>query len=204
MRPDLGFSIAALKAFCSLESEGFRVRDVLPARVSYESAEVLVVAYQGRSSYELHIEVHLRFMPDVTLDLPTFIGHTAPEKASCYRPYMALSPESVRRGVAQLWTLVETHVMPIVRQGRSALAELADEQASQVRAYWQHVTATTVRPEAERAFRERRYPEAAVLYGKIESDLTRSEKAKLAYARKRAAAIRASPALRSSSEGGGE
>lgn len=51
--------------------------------------------------------------------------------------------------------------------------------------YLEHL-AYTARPKERQAFKDQRYAEAAKLYGKIEPILTRSERAKLAYARRQA------------------
>ena len=93
-------------------------------------------------------------------------------------------------GVEEVMTLIQTILIDYCASALSGDAEYFKQvntvREERVREWKLEHVAYTARPKARQAFKDQRYSEAAEQYGKIEPVLTRSERAKLAYARRQA------------------
>jgi|GEM_PF-5808258 len=93
--------------------------------------------------------------------------------------------QSVSRVISLLAEVLTTLCEPALRGDAKLYARVAAECETRHRFWVQQQAAQDLRPRAERAFKNRRYAEAAELYGKIDASMLEpNEIAKLAYARK--------------------
>lgn len=92
----------------------------------------------------------------------------------------------VEGALALIQTILIDYCGPALSGDAEYLKQVNAVREERVREWKLEQVAYTARPEARQAFKDQRYTEAAKLYGRIEPLLTRSERAKLAYARRQA------------------
>ena len=185
-REHLRFADAVQEEFGYLSSRGFVCTSATATLVSYESRDVSVRVYHGRSSYEIGIEVGLLSETDL-YTLSELIALTDEGAAKQYRKFVAGTPELVKRGVELLKDMFARYGDAALTGDPQCYAKLAVRRLKKGQVFAQEVKASQVRPLAEKAFREKDYAAAARLYSSIQPQLTPAELKKLAYALRRGA-----------------
>lgn len=183
---DLGrelFNFPAIvsERFAFLRDFGFARAHSLPTLVSYRKAEVEVNVFHGRRSFEVGFEI---LRAGKRYSMSQLIRLTDEEAGAQYRRSMATTPTLLIPAVERLAELVRRYAVPIL-QGDAEIFATLDKQAEILRRNFDLDTvARQTRPEAESAFREHRYREAAELYERMSDRLTPAERKKLEFARR--------------------
>ena len=178
----LGFAPAVIQAFAFLHNFGFRQIDALPTLVRYANDRVGANVYFGRSSFEIGFEIECE---EERFPLSALISVANPLAAGKYRNFAATTPAAVSVGVARLADDVRLYATRALQGDPGFFAAARERSKKWSEEYALEVLAAQVRPQAEAAFREGRYREAAELYKQIATCLTPSERKKLEMARSR-------------------
>jgi hypothetical protein len=184
-RARLGFVDEVLAAFDFLTSEyGFRLVKVEVTFVRYETTEVFVNVYHGRSSYELGVEIG-RFADMVgsferKFTLGDIIDWAGAKAETNFTFAMASSPEKVKYWMPRLAALVRKYAGKALRGDALTFAQLRD----MARAYQKQDTLRRMRAEVEEAWHAKDYAKVVELYEPVRDDLSPAEIKKLEYARK--------------------
>jgi hypothetical protein len=174
------FSHLVLKEFDFLRVAGFRLKERLETYVQFERANVSAAIYHGRKSSELGFEVS---KGGATYGLAAILAATNAPEATAYRQYAASSDVVLATGLSELSRLTQKYATRAL-SGDPAFFRLLEENAEKwAQRYALEVRAQQVKPRAETAFREKRYAEAAELYGSIAEALSPTELKKLSFAR---------------------
>lgn len=186
-RERLGFKEQVLKHFNYLTEEyGFRCVEAKVTFVRYESKEVFVNVYHGRSSFELGFEIGLllkncdNFERKVTL---SEIMELAGEADSSF--CQASNKEGVEKCVSKIAGLVRQHAVNALKGDRSTFELLFDIQHQKSDRYIKSMELERMREKAEEAWHSKKYHEVVKTYEPFKGDLTPSEMKKLEYARKK-------------------
>ncbi len=151
--------------------------------VSYKSDKVFVNVSHDRISSEIFLDVGLlKLGKDTYYGLGSIIEITDPLKGKKFRCYMSSTPEGVKKGVHNTAHILRKYGHKVLLGDSKIFRWLRDN----LEQYWSEDNARTVRPSAEKAFRDEDYQKAAILYGSIETCLTKTETKKLNYAKKKA------------------
>jgi hypothetical protein len=188
-RVSLGFAEAVESSFGFLTTEyGFKCVRVMPTLVRYESSRVCVNLYHGRSSYELGFEVALlprgRGQPEEPFSLGDILDLCSVREELGFTFLQASTEERVRRFVPQLAELARQYAGPVLKGEPDLFMRLREVQTAKSRRYLREAELRQLREQADRAWQEKQFPLIVKLYESMGDDVTRSEAAKLVYARK--------------------
>ena len=184
-RVGLRFQETVSEQFKFLENEYlFRITESNETFVRYETQDVFVNVFHGRISYEVGLEIgSLKMGMKTGYGLGSLVGIYDPEDGVEYRQYVAKDIKGVEKKVRNLARLLRKH-------GAKALIgdpDVFDLLEKDVQRYWSEMNAMQVRPQAEKAFREKNYAAVIKLYSSMDNILTKAERAKLNFARKKTA-----------------
>lgn len=189
-RASLGFLEAATSEFMFLVEEfAFSCvkRDVTFVR--YESKNVFVNIYHGRSSFELNVEIGERSLSENTRERSFAIGDilyvTKPEVAERYYPYQVTTPESVKKFVKELAKLVKEYATPALSGDHACFEKTAAVQLRRSQDLLLGWDLQRVRREVDTAWHEKDFPRVVAIYEPVKEHLTPAEMKKLEYARKK-------------------
>jgi hypothetical protein len=98
-----------------------------------------------------------------------------------YRNYVATSEAHVAEGLSKLALLTRTYAKAALSGDENIRTKLLFQRKRNADRLEKEVLASQVRPQAELAFREKNYREAALLYLRIRNQLTAAEKKKLEF-----------------------
>lgn len=188
-RHRLGFAASVQSAFGFLVSKyGLRCLRAESTFVRYQSERVFVNIYHGRASYELGFEVgqlpEYPCQPERPFRLGEIIQLAGAEQETGYTFLQASSEERVRRLVPELADLVQRYAGPALDGDPETFQQLAEVRSERSRQLVREAELGRIRHRAEEAWRAKRYALVAALYESIPNDLTRVERAKLAYAKR--------------------
>jgi hypothetical protein len=187
-RSYLCFAEAVHKYFDSLlKDHSFQRVSFDQTFVRYESDEIFINVYHGRSSYEIAMEMGRLNHPDeheTSYTIGSFMRLIDPKQAENYRSFAATNPNSVEKGVSQLSELFKKYALSPLLSDKAIFTKLRKQREVLKDAFVRKVLVSQVRPEATEAFQRKDYQEAARLYESIKEDLTPTEVKKLQYAKK--------------------
>jgi hypothetical protein len=155
--------------------------------VRYESNNIFINIYHGRSSYEIGLEIGQlgsSGKPEEAFNISWLIKLVDPQRAADYKLYVAKTTDLVRKGVFQLCELFKKYAGKAIFADESTFTLLAKQTGDWKKSYAKEVLASQVRPKANAAFSNRNYGDAVCLYESIFSELTPAELKKLEFAQK--------------------
>lgn len=187
--PDLPFDRRALRfdatvreEFGFLATQGFSELDgATPTFVAFSNGNVIVTVYHGRRSFEVGVEI-AQVTASRGFPLGALIELQDGERSASFRKFVARTPETVRRGLADAAALLAEFGAAALRGDSQVFAELLEQRHQKGRDLHLDGLASQLRPEAASAFRERRFADVVTLLGQIRSLLTPAELKKLDYA----------------------
>lgn len=184
----LRFAEAVHKHFdLLLKEHGFKCVSSDQTFVRYESDEIFINVYHGRSSHEIGTEIGRLNHPDEVetgYSIGSFLQLIDPKQADSYRYFIARNPDAVEKGVSQLSELFKKYALSLLLSDKAIFTKLGKQRIVLTHAFAREVLVSQVRPEATEAFQRKDYQEAARLYESIKEDLTPTEVKKLQYAKK--------------------
>jgi len=189
-RENLGFREEVLSAFSFLVNEyGFRVVEDTSTFVKYESTNVFVNVYHGRSSYVLGFEIgqirDLSNRNEVIYSLGDILDLLGKRQEERYTFFQASTNERVKEYVLKLALLVRKYGKGFLHGETRLFADLLEASWKKVKAYERETALARARKEAENAWRERDYAKLVEIYNPVREDLTPAELKKLEYAQNR-------------------
>lgn len=186
-RAKFGFSLAVRRHFAYLTDLGFKCVHTEPTLLRYESDQIAVNVYHGRKSCELGVEIGLLVEGDgKEYPLASLIRLSDPEEADMYRSVVALTRESVLKGVARISEAFKKHGWGALRGDRAVFAKLVEQRREIAHSRATDMKVNHVRPRAAEAFRTKDFGLAIQLFQSIRDELSEAELKKLEYARKQA------------------
>lgn len=188
-RADLGFREAVLESFRFLElNYGFECVQADDTFVRFESDIMAVQVFHGRQSYEVDVEViDLKraasgYPPFHLADIMRYEGEHSDDV-----PQATTGP-AVRRVVQELGRRMQRYGGDAAEGNPIYLRRLAVQREQESQRQMQDRRIAEIRQRAKTAWRRREYPTVIDLLSSIETELTASERKKLAYARGQAGA----------------
>ncbi|MGE0823272.1 MAG: hypothetical protein AB7G75_23640 [Candidatus Binatia bacterium] len=181
-REDLQFAETVTQVFAFLQEYGFHQVEALPTLVRYRCGDLEARVFHGRRSHELGFEIGHGEDMFRMWDLIRFSDSSAAEH---YFMPVVRTPSALISRLQELAAFVRCYGERALRNDPTFYEDLRQQREAWMKQYWFDMRCRQVRPKAEVAFRERRYQEAAKLYGEIEAGLSPAELKKLAIARKR-------------------
>ena len=182
------FDGQARETFAFLENEwGMRCVQNSSNLVRWENESTFVIVFLGPVYQEVDVALGARAEPAVRpYALAELIALADPDGAGEYRCPMVRTRSAVGRALAGCADLLRRHGQAAVHGDQGTLRLLRDNRDKAGQAWESDLRAAVIRPRAAEAFRRGAYREAVDLFGRMEESLTPAERAKLAYARRRA------------------
>ena len=184
-RGELGFKDAVEANFKFLASFGLRLVKEQVTLVRYESSEVFVNIYHGRSSYELGVEIGRLKEPGAKLsvfDAICWVGAEKVEGLGKHVMFQVSSREGVQEFVPKLAALVKKYAIPFLSDDRDAYRAALDVQAKRYLDEVKEGNLTIVRRKADAAWHAKDYAQVIETYAPMRNDLSDVEAKRLAYA----------------------
>lgn len=198
-RERLGFREAVSDAFLFLERQyGFRCVKQDSTFVRYESSSSILEISHGRGSYELSVVIGLRGKwwklsrllrgeesnRQGRISLNSLIGA---QGGGDYNrvAFQTHTSDGVWEFVHRLGNLVRQYAGPVLCGDRAAIGKALAFASAESEEHSKGTELKRVREKAERAWHERDFVELVQLYSPVEEHLSRSEKMRLKYSRKR-------------------
>src|SRR5690349_15884302 len=168
-RARLGFVEEVLAAFDFLTSEyGFRIVEVEVTFVRYETAEVFVNIYHGRSSYELGVEVGCFAGMIDSFErkfwIGDFIDWAGARGETNFTFAMASSPEKVKYWMPRLAALVRKYAGKALSGDALTFAQLLEVQTRVAHEYWKEHDLRRLKEEVHTAWQAKNYAKVVELY----------------------------------------
>ena len=186
-RRSLGFVKEVKEFFSFLEAMwGFNCVRQEKTFVCYESADVYVNVYHGRSSFEIGVEVGNKSL-EHSFSLEALVSLFDKELSREYWATGARTSEAVHRALKKLSEGLSRYGGPALSGNQSIFYRLEQLRAERIAAMALDSKAYQIRPKAEAAFRRGDYKEAVKLYSSIEAALSSIERKKLEIAKNKAA-----------------
>jgi len=166
--------------FSFLQDIGFAIIISTPTTVRFCKGDVQLDVY-----YERHqIGVGITFL-EVRYELQDFIAAINPDSPEAHYVPCISSPEGTAIAVEKFAELTKIYGTQALQGSFSLFKEVAAQHNLDLKKYWLDLNAMYVRPQAEEAFRMKKYREAVELYKEIEPILSPTEIKKLALAQDR-------------------
>jgi hypothetical protein len=184
-RRELRFQEAVLASFTFLSELGFRPLEENATFVRYESSEVFVNVYHGRSSYELGVEIGRLRMPSEKASIFSIVrwaGAGNAEGLGQHVIFQTSSTSGVQEFVPKLAHLVQKYAIPFLKANDEAYKEIEDINRHSAAEYQKEVHLRDVRRRAEAAWHSKDYAQVAESFGAIRKELSEIEAKKLTYA----------------------
>lgn len=190
----LGFPETVAESFRFLEDLGFQIKSRLPTFVRYESTNVFVNVYHGRSSCEIGVEVG-RLDRERRYLLPTIVRWAGKiaygrEGFGKHVMFQVSSREGVQRFVPKVASLVQHYGTEFLSGDPAFYDAVQRWAAGRDAAFLACERDQGRRDRAERARTLQDFEAMAREYGEIEGELSPLERKRLEYARKRIAGDR--------------
>ena len=187
-RGKLGFRHKAKKHFNFLLIEyGYRCVDEDVTYIRFESEDVFVNLFHGRSSYEVGIEIGLlgdvnQSERKVTInELQEFFGRREDNLFPC----QATTPETIDKCLSNLATFLRREGEPVLQGDCSTFRALFRIQKELSSKFLDDIKLRRTRARATDAWQARDYLEVVRLFEPVRDRLTPAELGKLEYAKKR-------------------
>jgi hypothetical protein len=185
-RSSLRFAEVVRAEFAFLESEyALRSAERTPTLVRYESPDVTVVVYHGRSSYEVDVEItpgDARYGGEPPFTLADLAALCDRQELLPAGFLQASTSDAVRSVVARAAELVRECGDRVLRTDPFELRRLTVLRSERAQREGLERKLSAVRAAAASAWRERDYRRVEELYRSIEPHLTPAERKKLDYA----------------------
>jgi hypothetical protein len=191
-RARLNFEPAVLKSFSFLSTFGLHPVKQNPTFVRYESREVFVNVYHGRSSYELGIEVGRRGDPALPVSHTEMVyaaGAADAEGFGRHVMFQVGTPEGVAEFVPKLAKLLERYGSSLLSAQEDAFGKIQERRPQIAAQYEKEVRLSNVRAKAEAAWHAKNYAKVVEQFSPVQSDLTEVEALRLSYAQKHLSVI---------------
>jgi hypothetical protein len=187
-REQLGFTAEVVKEFRFLKEQfAFQRLATLTTLVSYESRDVFVNIFHGRSSFEVGIEIGQRTDPAELRErfsMPEILSAVGAPESHGFKGFQASTTQSVRDCVRTLAELVKRYAVPLLNGEPAAFDEVRRAQTARSAEYVDAMEIRRVRLKVASAWHAKRFVEVADLLSSVLPSLTPAEKRKLSFARK--------------------
>lgn len=193
-RAKLGFKDAVLSSFKFLGEFGFRPVEEKTTFVRYESSQVFVNIYHGRTSFEMGVELGRLKEPEKKLHIFSIVYWAGAEKAEGLGKHVMFQVgtyEGVQEFVPKLAALVQKYGVPLLRHDEDAYRSALEFQGRRFAEEIKQGNLRVVRGKAEAAWQAKDYAQVVELYNPIRDDLTEVEARKLAHAEQQVLAPKA-------------
>lgn len=180
------FSDAAKRAFSFLEDAGFRLLQG-DRELQYETAQAFVTVEWDTRSGELNVFFGLQPKKSEQLgafSLSDLLGMQGVDVPEGKMPFQVADESQVGPFLEKLAEDTRIHAQPALVGDRMFFRRLNSFRNAQAQAYMRDMELRRVRAEADKAWQKRDLEKLIGLYTPIEDQLTASEKAKLAYAKR--------------------
>jgi len=186
-RRSLGFSKEARELFSFLEVQWeFKCVRQENTFVRYESADVYVNVYHGRSSFEIGVEIGNK-SSEHSFNLEALVALFDKELSREYWAAGGRTAEAVRRALKKQAEGLSRYGGSALSGHQSIFDRLEQLRTDRSAAMVLDSKAYQIRPKADAAFRRGDYKEAVKLYSSIETALSPIERKKLQLAKNKAA-----------------
>jgi len=186
-RRSLGFSKEARELFSFLEVQWeFKCVRQENTFVRYESADVYVNVYHGRSSFEIGVEIGNK-SSEHSFNLEALVALFDKELSREYWAAGGRTAEAVRRALKKQAEGLSRYGGSALSGHQSIFDRLEQLRTDRSAAMVLDSKAYQIRPKADAAFRRGDYKEAVKLYSSIEAALSPIERKKLQLAKNKAA-----------------
>ena len=186
-RRSLGFAKEVREHFSFLEVQrGFKCIRQEKTSVRYESADVYVNVYHGRSSFEIGVEIGNK-SSEHSFNLEALVALFDKELSREYWAAGGRTAEAVRRALKKQAEGLSRYGGSALSGHQSIFDRLEQLRTDRSAAMVLDSKAYQIRPKAEAAFRSGDYKEAVKLYSSIEAALSPIERKKLQLAKNKAA-----------------
>jgi len=180
----LAFIAHASTAFQFLKGSGFRTTRTEPTFVRFESGDVYVQVFHGRSSFAVGVEFGRLNVSGEVLTLAEALAALCPERVP-EAHHQASNEDSLRRGLEGMAQITRACCGDLLLGDKSTF-ERVEAVANELRkARTLDAQFGAIRDKAESAWSNKNYPEACRLYSEMAEVLTETEKRRLEYSRKR-------------------
>lgn len=189
-RSQLGFVTTALEKFMFLQTLGFTPSIDGDTYVRYEGSRHFIDIYHGRRSYELGVEITMKSDPEVQYQLSTALEvMKLPNRhyntSGCR--YTAQTMQAVREGLELLARDLSLCIENGMLERPDLAASLKRLHIRNEKDYWQALEVEQARSRLDALWKQKAYSQIVPLLESIEKYLTRSERAKLEYAKRKSA-----------------
>jgi hypothetical protein len=185
-RRSLGFAKEVRAFFSFLEVQwGFKCVRQEKTFVRYESADVYVNVYHGRSSFEIGVEIGNK-SSEHSFSLEALVALFDKKLSREYWATGGRTAEAVRRALKKLSEGLSHYGDSALSGHQSIFDRLEQLRIDRSAAMALDSKAYQIRPKAEAAFRRGDYKEAVKLFSLIEAALSSIEKKKLELAKNKA------------------
>lgn len=181
-RGHLNFVEKVRRAFLFLNDLGFSEIEALPTLVRYHKGNVEVDIYHGRQSHEIGAGVTAFGSRYAITEI---IRANDPEVEKYFRYPMTATPEGVVAGLEELSTLMKRYGRPSLDGDPQYFLMLKHQRELWSKEYSLEVLARQLRPNADKAFRQKDYAKAVELYSQFKECLSPVEIKKLRIAEER-------------------
>lgn len=180
----LGFIDLALRAFSFLFDAGFRLARREEAFVRFESSEVFVNVYHGRSSYQVGLELGRAEQGDV-YSLHELLTAMAPEEVGLARCQTS-DPVVLSRCLIDLARVLQHHFRLLLAGDLTSFDRLRAAVGPLRAAATLEAQYGATRSRADQAWEARNMPLAETLYEEAEPALGEAQRRRLSYLRNKA------------------
>jgi hypothetical protein len=181
------FADLVLPEFDFLRTESLAWQDAHIEAVTFNLEMAILRVYREIRSHELGFDFGREAFPEEVSDPYTevdLIALTDPEGAQTYRAFASTSPSGVRVGLAHLAGVLRPFEHEIATASTEFYEVLAQTRALRRTAATQRLVTDQTRRAVAVAWQSGEYIKVSLLLSSLGTDLSRAERAKLAYARK--------------------
>jgi len=188
-RKSIEFAKEVKEIFAFLDVQyGFKCTRQEKTFVRYESTDVYVNVYHGRSSFEIGLEIGKK-PSERGFSLEGLVTLFDKELSREYWAAEGITAESARRVLKKLAEGLSRYGDAALSGNQSIFNRLEQLRKDRIAAMAIDSKAYQIRPRAEAAFRRGDYKEAVNLYSSIEETLSSIERKKLELAKNKAARL---------------
>lgn len=186
-RKQLGFAEAVVREFEFVEaSYGFRRIEESITFVRYESDQIFLNVYHGRSSYEIGVELG-KLVADPSVNrygLSYVIAGLAPEYEG-QTSFQATEPKTIAKCVAKAARIVESYCGPALAGDREAFQKIEEAARVEGERLLVRYKYGAIINRADHAWENKDRVRAAELYEEAEPGLDTTRKRRLDYIRRK-------------------
>lgn len=180
-RYSLHFIDKAKKFFGFFAELGFSEILSPPSLIKYIKDDIEIDIYHGRASYEIGMKIS---KAGKIYTISEIIRHKNPDVAKNFRYKVAKTETVVTAALEELVHLIQRYGNLAIHGDPKFYLDLNCERDLYLEKYALDTLASQLRPQADKAFREKNYVKATELYSRIEKNLSQTELKKLKFAKK--------------------